>query len=72
MRSDLIAMSPKEIGRLECLQLLAQGTIRQAEAARKLGLTVRQIKRLVRAYRSGGAVLAQIRDVPKALVVLPP
>jgi transposase len=55
MRSDLIAMSPKEIGRLECLQLLAQGTIRQAEAARKLGLTVRQIKRLVRAYRSGGA-----------------
>jgi hypothetical protein len=41
MRSDLIAMSPKEIGRLECLQLLAQGTIRQAEAARKLGLTAR-------------------------------
>jgi len=55
MRSDLIAMTPKEIQRLEVLQRLAAGVIRQREAAADLRLSVRQVKRALRAYREDGA-----------------
>jgi transposase len=55
MRSDLTAMTPKEIHRLEVLQRLEGRLIRQADAARELGISIRQVKRAVRAYRQGGA-----------------
>jgi transposase len=66
MRSDLIAMTPKEIRRLEVLQRLAAGTIRQKQAAGELGLSIRQVKRAIRAYRQHGAasVVSQRRGRP--------
>lgn len=52
---DFLTMSPQELTRAEVMQRLKDRTLRQAEAARRLGLSVRQVKRLWRAYRRGGA-----------------
>lgn len=48
-------MSHKEVDRLELIQAVASKHLRQAEAAQRLGLSVRQVKRLVRRYREHGA-----------------
>jgi transposase len=48
-------MSPKELSRLEVMQKLEEKRMRQKQAARILGLSVRQVKRLWRAYRDHGA-----------------
>ena len=48
-------MSPRELSRVEVMQQLKAKRITQAQAAEQLGLTVRQVKRLWRAYRTGGA-----------------
>lgn len=52
---DIISMSPRELSRVEVMQQLKAKRITQAQAAEQLGLTVRQVKRLWRAYRAGGA-----------------
>lgn len=51
----LLQMSPKELSRLEVMQKLEEKRMRQKQAARILGLSVRQVKRLLRAYRDHGA-----------------
>jgi transposase len=48
-------MSPRELSRAEVMQQLKAKRITQRQAAEHLGLTVRQVKRLWRAYRKGGA-----------------
>ncbi len=48
-------MSSKEINRAQVLEQLVQGHLKQREAAERLGVSVRQVKRLKRAYRAGGA-----------------
>ena len=48
-------MSPRELSRAEVIQQLKAKRITQRQAAEHLGLTVRQVKRLWRAYRAGGA-----------------
>jgi Helix-turn-helix domain len=53
--SETINMSRRELSRVEVMQQLKAKRITQSEAAEQLGLTVRQIKRLWRAYRAGGA-----------------
>ena len=53
--SDLVSMSPRELSRAEVMQQLKAKRITQRQAAEHLGLTVRQVKRLWRAYRAGGA-----------------
>ena len=52
---ELLTMSKREITRLEVMQRLKEKRLTQKEAARMLGLSVRQIKRLFRAYRQQGA-----------------
>jgi transposase len=51
----LLAMSTKELTRLEVMQRLKDKRLRQKEAAMLLGLSVRQIKRLWRKYRKQAA-----------------
>lgn len=51
----LLKMSAKEVKRLEVLQRLAEKRMSQREAGIVLGVGVRQIKRLLRAYRQEGA-----------------
>jgi transposase len=53
--SETISMSRRELSRVEVMQQLKAKRISQSQAAEQLGLTVRQIKRLWRAYRTGGA-----------------
>jgi len=51
----LLKMSTKELNRLEIMQKLKEKRMRQKEAARLLGLSVRQVKRLLQSYRQVGA-----------------
>ena len=55
MTEGVITMSQKELTRLEVLQRLTQKQMRQARAAELLGLSIRQIKRLKKAYQQEGA-----------------
>jgi len=48
-------LSHKEIDRLGVIQQVAGKQLRQRDAARQLGLSVRQVKRLVARYRAEGA-----------------
>lgn len=48
-------MSGKELTRLEVMQRLKGKVMTQAEAGRVLGISERQVKRLYRRYREGGA-----------------
>lgn len=51
----LLTMSANELNRLEIIQRLEEKRLKQKEAAEILGLTVRQVKRLVSKYREQGA-----------------
>ena len=51
---ELYVMTTRELRRLEVLQRLRAGEITQRQAAVRLGLCIRQIKRLWRAYQSEG------------------
>jgi transposase len=48
-------MSTKELSRLEVMQRLVEKRISQKEAGRVLGVSTRQVKRLLRGYRRDGA-----------------
>jgi transposase len=48
-------MSTKELSRLEVMQLLDGKRLKQAAAAELLGMSRRQVKRLIRRYRQQGA-----------------
>ncbi|MBV8163001.1 MAG: helix-turn-helix domain-containing protein, partial [Candidatus Eremiobacteraeota bacterium] len=48
-------MSARELSRAEVMQRLSSANLSQQEAARLLRLSVRQVKRLWRAYRRDGA-----------------
>lgn len=52
---ELLTMSKKELTRLEIMQRLKDKRMTQKEAARMLGLSIRQIKRLWRAYQEKGS-----------------
>ena len=51
---QLLTMSTRELSRLEVMQRLRDKHLRQREASSILGISVRQIKRLYRAYRNQG------------------
>ncbi len=48
-------MSEKEIKRLEVMRQLEDRRMKQGQAAEELGVSVRQVKRLVKKYREEGA-----------------
>jgi transposase len=50
----LLTMSKKELTRLEVIQRLKEKHLKQKEAAIILGVSTRQVRRLVRAYRQEG------------------
>jgi len=52
---ELLPMSKRELTRLEVMQRIKDKRLTQKEAARILSLSVRQIKRLYRAYKAQGA-----------------
>lgn len=52
---ELLTMSKRELTRLEVMQRIKAKRLTQKEAARILDLSIRQIKRLYRAYKADGA-----------------
>lgn len=54
MDRETIAMSHRELDRVGVIRKVVDGLLLQREAALQLGLSVRQVKRLVRAFRSDG------------------
>ncbi|MCL4489480.1 MAG: ISNCY family transposase [Chloroflexi bacterium] len=66
--SDTLLLTKKELGRVQVLEQLKAKTIKQRQAAQQLNLSVRQVKRLLRAFRRQGAqaVLSQRRGRPSA------
>jgi transposase len=62
----LLTMSNEEITRLEVMQRLKYKRLNQKEAARMLGISIRQVKRLYRAYQVKGAsgLVSQRRGKP--------
>lgn len=63
---QLLTMSDREITRLEAMQKIKGKQLTQKEAARILGMSIRQIKRLYRAYKEQGArgLVSQRRGKP--------
>ena len=55
MRGDLITMSTEELDRASIIQLVLDKKLTQAEAAKKLGLSERQIRRLCCSVRCEGS-----------------
>ena len=53
--SGTITMSMREIDRLKVIQAVVDGNLKPMQAASRLGLTTRQIQRLVNRYREYGA-----------------
>jgi transposase len=51
----LLKMSEKELTRLEVMKRLEEKRMRQREAADRMGVSVRYVKRLLKAYRENGA-----------------
>src|SRR6185295_46194 len=54
-RVALLAMSQRELTRLEVIQRVKRKTLKQREAAELLGLCERQVKRLCKLYQDDGA-----------------
>ena len=52
---ELLTMSKRELTRLEVMQRIKDKRLTQKEAAEMLGLSVRQVKRLFRAFKTQGA-----------------
>ena len=59
-------MSQKEVKRAQLMELLKEGKIDQKEAARRLRVSVRQIKRIVKQYRAAGlsGLISKKRGIP--------
>jgi len=55
MSEGTIEMTKKGLHRLRAVEAVVDGRLRQGEAAQQLGLTARQVKRLVASYRRDGA-----------------
>lgn len=55
MTGEHITLSHQEVDRLEVIQSIQRRQLKQAEAAQQLGISVRQVRRLLHRYRQAGA-----------------
>jgi winged helix-turn helix protein len=56
LRVPAVSISMRELDRLKCIQTVIDGDMKPGRAAERLGLTVRQIQRLVIRYRAEGPI----------------
>lgn len=68
MTLAFLTMSRRELDRAEWMQRLRERRTTQAQAAEHLGVTVRQVQRLLRAYKADGApaLVSKKRGRPSA------
>ena len=55
MKAELLQMSQQEQSRSEIMRLYVEGYIKQKDAARRMNLSTRQVRRLARGYRLCGS-----------------
>ena len=61
-------MTIRELDRLTCIQGLIDGQLKQHAVAARLGLTTRQVRRLVRRYEQQGPKVIPIRPARMRVV----
>ena len=63
---ETVTMSAKEANRIAIIEKVQRKEMRQKRAASLLGLSVRQVRRLVKRYRRDGAagIVHQLRGIP--------
>ncbi len=54
--AELVSMSAPELDRLTVIERVLEKRLTQAVAGKQLGITTRQVRRLVERYRRDGAV----------------
>jgi hypothetical protein len=66
IRKPKVTMTMRELDRLKCIQGLIDGQLKQHVVATRLGLTTRQVRRLVRRYEQQGPVglISKLRNRP--------
>jgi hypothetical protein len=66
IRISKVTMTMRELDRLKCIQVLIDGQLKQHAVATRLGLTTRQVRRLVRRYEQQGPIglISRLRDRP--------
>jgi hypothetical protein len=66
IRIPKVTMTMRELDRLKCIQGLIDGQLKQHAVATRLGLTTRQVRRLVRQYEQQGPVglISKLRNRP--------
>jgi transposase len=66
LAEGVLQLSAQELDRVVVMEALGVRRIKQAEAARQLGVSVRQVKRLLRSYRRAGpqGLMSQRRGRP--------
>jgi transposase len=55
MAEEIFILSHKELDRITVMKALVSGSIKQKDAARQLGLSIRQVKRLMKRFRRAGS-----------------
>jgi transposase len=65
-RIPRVSISMRELDRLKCIQGLIDKQFKQKAVAERLGLTVRQVRRLVERYELEGprGLISKLRDRP--------
>ncbi len=66
VRIPRVSISMRELDRLKCIQGLIDKQLKQKAVAERLGLTVRQVRRLVERYELEGprGLISKLRDRP--------
>ncbi len=54
MAEEIFTLSHKELDRVTVMKTLSSGSIKQKDAAKQLGLSIRQVKRLLKRFRREG------------------
>src|ERR1700754_5221575 len=64
--TDWVTLSMQELDRLKVIQAVVDDGLKPGRAAARLGLTVRQVERLVSRYKAGGpgAIASRARGRP--------
>ena len=56
MDTHEVTMTMRDLDRLKCMQGVIDGELKLYQAAERLGMTTRQLRRLVRRYEAAGPV----------------
>lgn len=65
--AELVSMSAQELDRLTVIERVLEKRLSQVEASKQLGVTTRQMRRLIERYRLNGAGRLQPFPAPRRI-----